>query len=101
MDICELIYRWLVLPNVLLGERILWRRGLVFVVFSVFTTLLLEPLAHGILANLGCRWNRTAYFALSTVLACSLRLLALQRKAIRAICDELEHHERRYVMSSM
>jgi hypothetical protein len=40
-----------------------------------------------------CCWNRTAYFALSTVLACSLRLLALQRKAIRAICDELEHHE--------
>jgi hypothetical protein len=52
MSICELMYEWLTLPNVLLGERILWRRGLVFVVFSVFTTLLLEPLAHGILANL-------------------------------------------------
>ena len=53
MSICELTYEWLALPNVLLGEWILWRRGLVFVVFSVFTTLLLEALAHGILANLG------------------------------------------------
>jgi hypothetical protein len=52
MSICELIYEWLALPNVLLGERGLWRRGLVFVVFRVFTTLLLEPLAHGILVNL-------------------------------------------------
>lgn len=53
MSICELIYQWLTLSNVLLGERILWRRGLAPVVFGVFTTLLLEPLAHGILANLG------------------------------------------------
>jgi hypothetical protein len=53
MSICELTYEWLALPNVLLGEWILWRCGLVFVVFSVFTTLLLESLAHGILANLG------------------------------------------------
>jgi hypothetical protein len=52
MSICELIYEWLALPNVLLGERILRGGGLVFVVFCVFTTLLLEPLAHGILVNL-------------------------------------------------
>jgi hypothetical protein len=53
MSICELTYGWLALPNVLLGEWILWRCGLVFVVFSVLTTLLLESLVHGILANLG------------------------------------------------
>jgi hypothetical protein len=50
MSICELICEWLTLPNVLLGERILWRHGLVL---NVLTTLLLEPLAHGVLANLG------------------------------------------------
>jgi hypothetical protein len=48
MSIYELLYERLTLPNVLLDERMLRRRGSVFVVLSVFTTLLLEPLAGGL-----------------------------------------------------